>query len=121
MIKNLYCGYVRSTLSTLFDDVCLKPTFEVASIKTTGRDEDLKYTTVDGFYYVGTDVSVQNIPDTYLDRELDLNSGKVMYSFDKQRCIDFVNSEYQNFKESVDRYIEYLQSIQNCQVEISEE
>lgn len=93
----------------------------MASIKTTGRDEDLKYTTVDGFYYVGKGVSLQRIPDTYLDRKLNLNSGKVMYSFDKQRCIDFVNREYQNFKESVDRYIKYLQSIQNCQVKISEE
>lgn len=72
-------------------------------------------------YHVCRDISLQNIPDTYLDRELDLNFGEVMYSFDKQKCIDFVNSKYQSFKENVDSYIKYLQNIQNCQVEISEE
>lgn len=120
-MKNLYCGYVKSTLPTLFDNGCKQPTFEVACIKTTGRDEDLKYTAADGLYYVGTDASFHCIPDTYLDQEIDLSFGKIMYSFDKQKCIDLVNREYQNFKESVDRYIKYLRSIQNCQVTISEE
>lgn len=120
-MKNMYCGYVRNTVATLFDNGCKPPIFEVTCIKTTGRDEDLKYTAVDGCYYIGTDVSFHCIPDTYLDQEIDLSFGKIMYSFDKQKCIDLVNSEYQNFKESVDRYIKYLQNIQNCQVKISEE
>lgn len=119
-MKNLYYGYVRNTVATLFDNGCIEPVFEVESIKTTGRDEDLKYTVVDGFYYVGTDVSFHTIPDTYLDREIDLSFGKVLYSFDKQKCIDFVNREYQSFKERVDRYIRYLQNVQECQVRITE-
>ena len=123
-MKYLYCGYVKSDLLSLFrtgDD----PVFEVTCIKVLKRNEDhnytTNYTTVDGFYFVGSDISFESIPDTYLDKELNLKYGKAIYSFDKQKCIDFVNAKYKSFKERVDRYIRYVQKAQKCQVTISKE
>lgn len=43
-----------------------------------------------------------------------------MYSFDKQKCIDFVNAKYKSFQEYVNSYTKYLQEAQECQVRISE-
>ena len=120
-MKNLYCGYVRNELEPLLTNREVQPIFEVVSIKVVGRDENLKYTMVDGFYYIAPDISLEYIPDTYLDQQLYLNFGEVMYSFDQQKCIDFVNDRYQSFKERVDRYIRYLQKAQKCPITISEE
>lgn len=120
-MKNLYCGYVRNELEPLLTNREVQPIFEVVSIKVVGRDENLKYTMVDGFYYIAPDISLEYIPDTYLDQQLYLNFGEVMYSFDKQKCIDFVNDRYQSSKERVDRYIRYLQKAQKCPITISEE
>ena len=120
-MKYLYCGYVRNELGPLLTSREVEPMFEVVSIKVVGRDENLKYTTVDGYYYVAPNISLENIPDAYLDQKLNLNFGEVMYSFDKQKCIDFVNGRYQSFQERVDRYIRYLHKAQKCQVTINEE
>lgn len=123
-MKYLYCGYVRNELEPLLINREVRevqPIFEVVSIKVLGRDENIKYTSVDGFYYIAPDISLEYIPDAYLDQQLYLNFGEALYSFDKQKCIDFVNDRYQSFKERVDRYIRYLQKAQKCQVTISEE
>lgn len=119
-MKYLYCGYVRNELEPLLTRE-VQPIFEVVAIKVLGRNENLKYTSVDGFYYIASDISLDYIPDVYLDQQLYLNFGEVLYSFDKQKCIDFVNDRYQSFKERVDRYIRYVQKAQKCQVTISEE
>ena len=115
----LYCGYVKSDLLSLLrtgDD----PVFEVTRIKVLERNEDHNYTTVDGFYFVGPDISFESIPDTYLHKELNLKYGKAIYSFDKQKCIDFVNARYRSFQEYVNSYTKYLQEAQTGQVRITE-
>lgn len=118
-MKHLYCGYVKNDLSYLFRTGD-EPVFEVTPINVLERNEDHNYTAVDGFYFVGADISYERIPDTYLDKELHLKYGKVIYSFDKQRCIDFVNAKYKSFQEHVNSYIKYLQKAHRCQVKISE-
>lgn len=118
-MKYLYCGYVKNDLLSLFRTGD-EPVFEVTCIKVLERNEDHNYTTVDGFYFVGPDISFETIPDTYLDEELNLKYGKAIYSFDKQKCIDFVNASYKSFQEYVNSYTKYLQKVQKCQVKISE-
>ena len=118
-MKYLYCGYVKNDLLSLFRTGD-EPIFEVACIKVVERNEDHNYTTVDGFYFVGPDISFESIPDAYLDKQLNLKYAKAMYSFDKQRCIDFVNAKYKSFQEYVNSYTKYLQEAQKCQVRITE-
>ena len=71
-------------IDKLYDGLnILKQLPEVVSIKVLGRNENVKYTSVDGFYYVAPDIILENIPDAYLDQQLNLNFGEVVYSFDK--------------------------------------
>lgn len=117
-MDRLYCGYVRDDIFRNLDKN-MEPVFEVSEINVLKHSDDLKYFVVDGYYFVGVNHSTDWFSSQYLDRELRINNGTVYYSFDRNKCMNFVYKRHQTFKSNVERYIERLQEAKTYSVKVS--
>ena len=103
----IYCGYVSS-----LDNLIEKEIF-TADIDSIDIIEDNDYYfEVDGYYFTSKNYSTKYIEKGILDKELKLNNGVVIYSVDKQKCIDFVNKEVNKIKEKITRLNDTICSLQ---------
>lgn len=99
-MKKLYIGYVSEMTST----------FKVSEAPVW--DSVLGYDTKSS-YFVSPEVSLQYLRETHLDTGLKLKMGTVMYSFDREKVINWVKYHYEKIKAEV---VEKYKSITNTEV-----
>lgn len=112
-MKNLYCGYVRDVVLRCFTDDS-DPTFMVSTIPVIVHETYMELPreypmTVDSEEDFGTYTLYKDV----LDVQHTLEDGSVLYSFDKQKCDDFVSREYTRWLEKLDQHIDYLQTLKS--------
>ena len=70
------------------------------------------YFEVDGYYFTSKGYSTKHIEKGILDKELKLSNGIVIYSVDKQKCVDFVNKKVNKMKEKIAKLNDTISSLQ---------
>lgn len=103
----LYRGYI-SSLDNLIEKGIF--TADIDSINIVY--EDNYWIHVDEYYLVEKYYSTKHIERGLLDKELTLIDSIVLYSLDKQKCVDFVNKKVDKMKEKVARLNDTISSLQ---------